>query len=155
MLSQTVMLPLAALIGAAVVDGALITRPGMTAAWTAWAIVGGLAVLVIAALDAQVRAASAEGEADDAFAAVDRQTCLIASALVIAGVALFLVSWAPRGGTGFAAWAGVVAAAMGFALAIIKCVIGGRRTAPAPPSADTPASECAPATWSERSWPEI
>lgn len=151
------MLPLAALISAAVVDGALLGRPAITPVWTAWTIVGGLAALVIAALAAQVRAAAAEveGEADDAFAAVDGQTGLIAAALVIAGVAVFLVAFAPpRGGAAFAAWAGVVAAAMGFTLAIGKCVIGGRRTPPAP-GADAPASECAPAHCSERRWSEI
>lgn len=152
MLSRTVTLPLAALVGAAVVDGAFMTRPGIVSVWTAWAIVGGLAALVIAALAAQVRAAAAEveGEADDAFAAIDGQTGLIAAALVIVGVALFLVAFAPvRGGTAFAAWAGFVAAAMGITLAIVKCAIGGRRTAPATPSAEASASEGAPAGWSE------
>lgn len=144
MLSRTVMLPLTALIGAAIVDGAVLGGarfPGP--AWAVWAIVGGLAALVIATLAAQVRAAAPaiEDEADHVFAAVDGQSELIASALVIVGFALLLGAWAPRGGMAFAAWAGIATVAMGFALAIFKCVIGARRTGRKSPHTDAPRSE--------------
>jgi hypothetical protein len=135
------MLPLSVLIGAALVDGALLGGarfPGP--AWAIWAIVGGLAALVIATLAAQVRAAAPDidNEADHVFAAVDGQTELIAAALVTVGFALLLGAWAPRGGLAFVAWAGIATAAMGFSLAIFKCVIGARRTSRPSPEADAP-----------------
>ena len=55
-------------------------------AWGGWPIVGGLAVLVIAALVGQVQAAADaadDPEAEAHFADVDGQTMLLAAALVI------------------------------------------------------------------------
>lgn len=135
-LNRNVLLPLAALIGAAIVDGVFAAGIGSPArAWTAWPVVGGLAALVIAALVFQVQAATdVDPDADAYFAAVDGQTALLAATLVIVGIALLLGTTAPgnppaAGGLAFPAWAGVVTALMGFVLTFAKLAIGARKMA--------------------------
>ncbi|MEZ5786713.1 MAG: hypothetical protein R3D62_09680 [Xanthobacteraceae bacterium] len=135
-LSRNLLLPLAALIGAAIVDGVFAAEIGSPArAWAGWPIVGGLAVLVIAALVAQVRAATDDDpDADAHFTAINGQTTLLAAALVVAGIALLLGTTAPgnppANELAFPAWAGVVTVLMGFVLTVAKHMIGIRRTAP-------------------------
>lgn len=142
MLSRTIVLPLAALIGAALVDGAFAAGAGfLGSGWTVWPIVGGLAALVIVALTAQVQAARAEDapEADAYFALVDGQTALVSAALVVIGLALLFAACAPdiaaqsEGARAFVGWAGFVTATMGFVLAAAKSAIGTRKNACASP----------------------
>lgn len=151
MLSRHLLLTLAALVGAAIVDGMLGAGWGFFGrAWIGWLIVGGLAAIVIAAIGAQVHALPAEAhtEADAYYAAVEGQTELIASALIIIGIALLLGTCAPTGALGggaaaeFTVWAGLVTLLMGVALAIAKRTIGGRR-----PNRQ-------PASWSEPQQPD-
>lgn len=136
-LSRNLLLPLAALTGAAIVDGVFAAGIGSPArAWAGWPVVGGLAVLVIAALIAQVRAATDDDpDADAHFTAVNGQTTLLAATLVIAGIALLLGTTAPghppqTGDLAFPAWAGVVTVLMGFVLTVAKHMIGIRKMAP-------------------------
>jgi hypothetical protein len=136
-LSRNLLLPLTALIGAAIVDGVFAAGIGSPArAWTGWPIVAGLAVLVIAALYAQVQAATDDDpDAGAHFATVDGQTTLLAATLVIAGIALLLGTTAPgnppqTGDLAFPAWAGAITMLMGFVLTIAKAVIGARKIAP-------------------------
>lgn len=136
LLSRNLLLPLAALIGAVIVDGVIAAATGSPSrAWTGWPVVAGLAVLVVAALYEQVSAATDDDpDAAAHFAAVNGQTTLLAATLIIVGVALLLGTTAPgnkhSAELSFAAWAGATTALMGFVLTVGKAMIGTRKTTP-------------------------
>jgi hypothetical protein len=136
MSTRTLLLPLAVLVGAAVIDGAIASGGGgfVGPGLSAWPIVGGLAMLVIVTLATQVKAV-AEVEPTEhgaRFATITGQTAVVAVGLMVVGLALLMGSCAPdlgarTGGLPFAAWAGFATLSMGIVLAIARSALGRPR----------------------------
>lgn len=147
MWSRMLTLPLVVLIGAGIVDGTVLGGTCLGGrSLSALPVVGGLAALVISALSDQVHAASAaesENGIADLLSDVRKQNTLLASGLVITGLAVLLSTFAPRSGAGFATWAGVAILAMGFVLAIFKSIVGERRIRREPWSDERPGEQVA------------
>lgn len=136
-LSRSLVVPLVAVIGVALIDGVVASGGSLFGHfWTIWLIVGGLAALVIVTLAAQIEAACDvfDPMAEAHFTYVDGQTLLVATALIVVGVAVFLGTCIPDALAGlareevraFGRWVGSVTIIMGFALAIARGTVGTR-----------------------------